>query len=606
MTSPGSESIAFPSRAAATPKTIGRYEVVGTLGQGGMAAVYLARARGPAGFQKLFAIKTIHAHLASDRQFATMFLDEARIAAALHHPNIAHVFELGEDHGSYFLAMEYLLGEHLGALERQLGQRGRAAPIEVMTRIVALAAEGLHHAHEATDELGQPLHVVHRDVSPQNIFVTYAGHVKMTDFGVAKATSNEVRTDTGTVKGKFAYMAPEQALGRGVDRRTDVFALGVVLWEAITLRRLFRSPTDAETLLKVTQCEVPAPSTIRPEIPAELDRIVLRCLAREPAERFATAAELAHELDAFLATRDRVAPAAIGALMSELFASEIAKRQAEARQALSREVSLSGETSASSPEPAAIDEDTISHSQSRPVSAPAEITNTPPLPLVPLRRDVLAAPDSEPPPRAPALEIARRSRLGVVLAGLLVAGGSLAFAVWWARGAPARSVDTRVTTSSTAAPPPTTTATTTPPVTTTTPPVTTTPPATTTTPPVTTTTPPATPTTPPVRTTTPPVTTTTPPVTTTPPPVTTTPPATTPPVVTRHRAAQAPATPFLVEINCRPAAEVLYGNVHDTTPFIGEVPPGVRITLRNERGERVVRPVPGPDGTAQIPPSLCP
>lgn len=587
----GSEPIAFPTvKAPPAPTRVGRYEIVGTLGQGGMAAVYLARTRGPAGFQKLFAIKKVHAHLASDRQFASMFLDEARIAAALHHPNIAHVFELGEDQGSYFLAMEYLLGDHLGAVERQLIQLKKPAPIDVMARIVALAAEGLHHAHDAADELGQPLHIVHRDVSPQNIFVTYAGHVKLTDFGVAKATSNEVRTDTGTVKGKFAYMAPEQALGRAVDRRTDVFALGVVLWEAITLQRLFRSPTDAETLLKVTQCDVSPPSSRRAEIPPELDRIVLRCLAREPADRFATAGELAHELEAFLAPRPRAAPAAIGALMSELFAAEIERRQSDARRALSREVSLSSEEPASTTAPTSElgNADTISHSQSRPVTAPSEPTHTPPVPLVALRHDLEASaqPDEartafdgrradarradarrveERPVDGRSADERPRSRWGAALLGVLV---------------PALFAAVGVVMSLWGGPPDTRTPTGTQPLAQLAPDA-------------------GSPAVPDAH-----VESLTPDAAPEPPAAIDAEPAPRRPLPA-HRTPR-PSIPFRVEITCAPAAEVIFGATHDETPFMGVVAPGVTITLRNERGERVIRPTPGPDGVAHVPRSMCP
>ena len=211
-------------------KKLGRYELVWELGTGGMASVYLARVRGPAGFNKWLAIKRIHPHLAKDPRFVEMFLDEARIAAAVHHPNVAHVFDLGDDAGERFLAMEYLHGEHLGTVAvRAVRERGRLEP-ELAARIIASAADGLHHAHEARDAEGRHLGLVHRDVSPQNIFVTYDGSVKLTDFGIAKAAGRLTHTQTGGTKGKVSYMAPEQALGHAVDRRTDVWALGVVLW----------------------------------------------------------------------------------------------------------------------------------------------------------------------------------------------------------------------------------------------------------------------------------------------------------------------------------------------------------------------------------------
>ncbi len=322
------EEIAFPKteRDASLPARIGRYEVVAELGAGGMASVYLARLRGPAGFAKLFAIKRVHPHLAKNRLFVDMFLDEARIAAALQHPNVAQVIELGDD-GAHFIAMEYLHGEHLAAVARAARDIG-GLPIPIACWLVARAADGLHHAHEARDENGQPLGIVHRDVTPHNVFVTYDGHVKLTDFGIAKAEGRIVRTDTGIVKGKFAYMAPEQALGRALDRRVDIFAIGVLLWELITGERLFKGDTDAETLLAVTRCEVESPRTRRPDCPEDLEAIVLTCLSRDPSERFETAAAVSAALDRVGERSGLVRMRDVGALMSRLFADRIAERQA--------------------------------------------------------------------------------------------------------------------------------------------------------------------------------------------------------------------------------------------------------------------------------------
>ena len=288
------EEIAFPE--ARKVELLGRYELLAPLGKGGMASVFLARLRGPSGFEKLLALKRIHPTLSEDPRFVDMFLDEARIAAALQHPNIAQVFELGSADSVYFLAMEYLHGEHLGDVLGRAAKSGTPLPVELACWIVARTAEALHHAHESTDAFGKPLSVIHRDVSPQNIFVTYAGNVKLTDFGVAKASSNIVETDTGTVKGKFAYMAPEQALGHEIDRRVDVFALGTVLWEALASRRLFRANTDAQTLLRITRGEVPSLLEARPEVGEDLDAIVRCALALEPNERFETAGALARAL----------------------------------------------------------------------------------------------------------------------------------------------------------------------------------------------------------------------------------------------------------------------------------------------------------------------
>ncbi|MGE0790356.1 MAG: protein kinase [Sandaracinaceae bacterium] len=317
------EEIAFPG--AREPERLGRYELLAPLGRGGMASVFLARLRGPVGFEKVVALKRIHPTLSKDPRFVDMFLDEARVAAALQHPNIAHVFELGNEGPVYFLAMEYLHGEHLGAVLARATARGELLPVELACWIVARIAEGLHYAHEATDPLGRPLSIIHRDVSPQNIFVTYAGNVKLTDFGVAKASTNQVETDTGTVKGKFAYMAPEQAFAETLDRRADVFALGTVLWEALSGKRLFRGRSDAETLMRVTRGEVPSLLALRPEVGEDRDAIVRCALALEPDGRFDTAGALARAL---LHQSGDVSADDLRAWMTERFATEEAHKRA--------------------------------------------------------------------------------------------------------------------------------------------------------------------------------------------------------------------------------------------------------------------------------------
>ncbi|MFW5921521.1 MAG: serine/threonine protein kinase, partial [Polyangiales bacterium] len=309
-------------------RRIGRYELVYELGTGGMANVYLARARGPAGFNKWFAIKRIHPHLAKDRRFVRMFLDEARIAAAVQHPNVAQVFDLGEEDGEHYISMEYLHGEHLGALiARAVREWGRLPPA-LAAALVARAADGLHHAHEVKDPQGNPLGLVHRDVSPHNIFITYDGQVKITDFGVAKAGNRLTNTQTGTLKGKLAYLSPEQALGQEIDRRSDIFALGVVLWEITTGRRLFKAETDAQTLMRVTSGRVRAPSDILPDFPAELEQIILRALASKPDKRYASASAMARDLDRYVASTAEPAGASeVAAAMHQLFPDRLVAKE---------------------------------------------------------------------------------------------------------------------------------------------------------------------------------------------------------------------------------------------------------------------------------------
>ena len=295
-----------------------------------MATVYLARRVGAGGFMKWVAIKRVHPHLAKRRKFVSMFLDESRIAATLQHSNVAQVFELGSDKDEPFLVMEYLHGENFGSVWVASLEDGKPLPPELSAYVIRAAALGLHHAHGAVGPDGAPLHIVHRDVSPQNIFVTYDGMVKVTDFGIAMAQGRIVETRTGAgVKGKFAYMAPEQALGRTVDRRADLFALGIILWEASVGRRLFRAATEAKTIMRLTSGRVPKPSSIVGEYPHELERIVLKALAVRPADRYASAAELAEDLDRFIA--GKFSAPDLARWMQSMFAERVRIKEAVLR-----------------------------------------------------------------------------------------------------------------------------------------------------------------------------------------------------------------------------------------------------------------------------------
>jgi hypothetical protein len=255
-----------------------------------------------------------------------MFKNEARLVSRLSHPNVAQVLEFDRADGLYFLALEYVFGESLATL-LAWAQPSRA----YAARIVADAAAGLHAAHELRDEEGMPLEVVHRDVSPQNILVGYDGVVKVTDFGIARARGQLGTTGAGEIKGKFAYLAPEQAEpGSEVDRRADLFALGVVLFEATTGRSLFRGENDAETLNRVLRCEVPRPTASSPDYPPELERVVLRALERDPDRRFATAQEMQQALESFIkrASDSPLLTAQVGELMSRVFADRMRRKQA--------------------------------------------------------------------------------------------------------------------------------------------------------------------------------------------------------------------------------------------------------------------------------------
>ncbi len=317
----------FPSSRmpkATAPTRIGRYELCFELASGGMATVYLARVIGTPGFQKVVALKRIHPHLAHEKDYVQMFLDEARIASRITHPNVCSVFDFGESDGEHFIAMEYLVGEPLSRVHRRVMAHAdqRRSPLLAtrVAQIMAQACEGLHAAHELRDARGESLHVVHRDVSAENLFVTYDGTTQVVDFGIAHARQRAHHTEAGQIKGTFPYMAPEQLTAAGVDRRVDIWALGTVLWELLTLRRLFMRDTDVNTMYAVLSSEIPPPSDYRPEVSPELDEVVLKALRRNPDERWQTAREMGKALRRAIAKdHELVGPAEIADWMQELF-----------------------------------------------------------------------------------------------------------------------------------------------------------------------------------------------------------------------------------------------------------------------------------------------
>jgi serine/threonine-protein kinase len=313
---------------------LGRYRVVDEIGIGGMASVHLARMDGPGGFQKWVAIKRIHPHLVEDETFVHMFLDEARVAARISHPNVAQVFDLGKHEDTYWIAMEYLHGEPLREVMRRTEELGQPMPPEIACRVIADAAEGLHAAHELLGKHGEKLQLVHRDVTPHNLFVTYDGTTKVVDFGIAKFSSRMASTRAGTLKGKLAYMSPEQVGGEPIDRRTDVFALGVVLWELTTGQRLFRMESDLDTLAKVQECNVPRPSTVVRGYPIDLEKIVMKALAKQKNERYKTAREFSRALQSLLMRRGLfIASDEVASYTASIFAERIRKRDEHLRWA---------------------------------------------------------------------------------------------------------------------------------------------------------------------------------------------------------------------------------------------------------------------------------
>jgi serine/threonine-protein kinase len=316
-------------------KRFGRYDLLAHLASGGMAEIFLARMSGSAGFQKLVVIKRLPDRLSGDPEYVEMFLDEARINARLSHVNVVQVIELGQVDGKYFMAMEYVPGLSVSQIGRKCTERFGDVPQAVACGIVAQAAVGLHYAHECVDpDTGKPLGIVHRDVSPQNLILTFQGNVKVVDFGIARAEGRQARTMTGKVKGKAAYLSPEQCQGLPMDRRTDIFALGIVLYELCTARRLFKRATPAQTFDAIVLEPVIPPRRLNPKIEPDVEAVILRALEKKPRDRFPTAAAM-HEVLADAMRRSGMlgGPADLERFMEATFKAEMEAQQAIIEQA---------------------------------------------------------------------------------------------------------------------------------------------------------------------------------------------------------------------------------------------------------------------------------
>jgi serine/threonine protein kinase len=286
-----------PFASSLTGRKLGRYEVLARLASGGMAGVYVARALGVAGFERLVAVKVLHPHLAHEEEFISMFLDEARLAARIRHPNVVPTIDISDTpDAGFYLVMEYIEGDHLGALLQKAWKLGKRVPFSVTLRIIVDALEGLGAAHNLTDEAGRPLQLVHRDVSPHNIMVSTDGVARITDFGVAKAEVRLSTTREGQFKGKLAYMAPEHASNGEADQRSDLFSMAIILWESLAGKRLFRAENHAATLNKICLEPIPMPSSVDPAL-APFDPILERGLARDPHLRYQTAEEFAEAIE---------------------------------------------------------------------------------------------------------------------------------------------------------------------------------------------------------------------------------------------------------------------------------------------------------------------
>jgi serine/threonine protein kinase len=337
---------------AGTTRTLGSYDLLIPLGTGGMASVWLARRKGTHGFQKILAVKLLHARLQSSGVHARMFLDEARITARIRHPNVVEIYDLGDQDGLLYQAMEWVDGEPLSALLRAC--QGKF-PIPIAVHIGIQVAAGLHAAHQLRNDENIPLGLVHRDVSPQNILIGFDGGVKVVDFGVAKAACNAELTVIGQIKGKVAYMSPEQASGQPVDRRTDIFVLGVVLYLMITGKHPFRGETEAETIRRLSDPRFAvALLELSPEIPQALRDVLREATHKDPDDRYASMADLMRALEATLPPRDRITAEDLGAFMrSRLGEVRIHRRNAirEALRALEEEWPAPGRSPTLPPPP---------------------------------------------------------------------------------------------------------------------------------------------------------------------------------------------------------------------------------------------------------------
>lgn len=318
-------------------KRLAKYEILALLALGGTAEIYLARIGGAAGFEKYVVVKCLHDHLADDQEFVKMFLDEARLAAHLDHSNIVQTMELGEHENRYYMVMEFLAGLSLAMVIRRAGERlpGGRVPVPLVLNMMAQACAGLHYAHERAIN-GKALNIVHRDISPQNLVVSFEGVVKVVDFGIAKAEQRETKTRSGTIKGKFAYMSPEQCIAANVDRRTDVFALGVIAHELLTGRRLFKRPSPYETYQAVIDCAVDPPSKHNIELDPAIDDVIMKAVCKDKDQRYPTAEAFGDALLSYLHHRGKGSgPGDVSRFFDASFAQEIEEHGARMRELIS-------------------------------------------------------------------------------------------------------------------------------------------------------------------------------------------------------------------------------------------------------------------------------
>ncbi len=422
----------------------GKYDLLERVNVGGMAEVWKARLRGVEGFEKIIALKRILPNIAEDTEFITMFIDEAKITVQLTHANIAQTHDLGKIDDSYFIAMEYVPGRDLRGIFDRARKRKQHVPVPLACYCISKVADALDYAHRKKDPQGRDLNIVHRDISPQNVLVSYDGEVKLIDFGIAKAASKASQTQAGILKGKFAYMSPEQIRGAPLDGRSDVFALGTVLYELLTGERLFVGESDFSTLENVRNMQILPPSTYNNRIPRELEPVVMKSLARDLNQRYRWASEFGADLQRFLLTQQSVfGPNDLAAYMRSTFSEEWNKEKAKAAELATAAAAPAAEPPPLSPPPHTGRAMTPGVPWESPVGSPAATTppripgrsSLPPtspsaaagIPLAPPARGPALSPRVPvPPARAPERASGAPPWLGSLLAG---AGGALVVAL---------------------------------------------------------------------------------------------------------------------------------------------------------------------------------
>jgi len=321
---PAAPAPAAPPVAAHPPghETYGPYQLLEKIAVGGMAELFRAKRTGVEGFEKVLAVKRILPHLSDNKEFVDMFIDEAKMVAGLAHPNIVQIFDLGKIEKSYYIAMEYVHGRDLRSILRRAKEKGVGLPRELAVLVASRVCSALEYAHRKKDDRGQKMKIVHRDVSPQNILISFEGDVKLTDFGIAKAATKATAHESGALRGKLLYMSPEQAWGKPMDRRSDIFSLGLVLYEMLTEQRPFLGSSELSILEMVRECRIAAPRSVNAEIPEDLERAVMKALARDPDERYEDAADMQKDLELHLHSGRPPTGADIARFMQQIFGQE--------------------------------------------------------------------------------------------------------------------------------------------------------------------------------------------------------------------------------------------------------------------------------------------